>query len=111
MDFANSSKEEILTFLDKVSNNDLMACDSFPSLEELNEDDEPVCVTSLSMNYLPLFMTMIMFCDRRQLLPYSWYHRQKYRHCHYTVEWTKLASSIFIGSLPADLHGALLFSH
>ena len=43
MDFANSSKEEILTFLDGVSHGDLANCDSFPSLEELNEDDEQVC--------------------------------------------------------------------
>ncbi|XP_060567018.1 uncharacterized protein LOC132725851 [Ruditapes philippinarum] len=40
MDFANSSKEEILTFLDGVSHGDLASCDSVPSLEELNEDDE-----------------------------------------------------------------------
>ncbi|KAL4217161.1 hypothetical protein ACF0H5_023615 [Mactra antiquata] len=45
MDFANSSKEEILTFLDKVSSTDLINCDSFPSLEELNEDDEPIQIT------------------------------------------------------------------
>jgi hypothetical protein len=42
MDFANSSKEEILTFLDGVSHGDLASCDSVPSLEELNEDDEQV---------------------------------------------------------------------
>jgi len=35
-----SSKEEIMTFLDGVS---LEKCDSFASLEELNEDEEQVC--------------------------------------------------------------------
>ncbi|XP_045177616.2 uncharacterized protein LOC123537831 [Mercenaria mercenaria] len=46
MDFANSSKEEILTFLDGVSHGDLANCDSFPSLEELNENDEQLRILS-----------------------------------------------------------------
>ena len=41
--FANSSREEILDFLDVVSSQGaLPPADSFPSLEELNEDDEQV---------------------------------------------------------------------
>ena len=41
--FANSSREEILDFLDVVSTQgQLEPAESFPSLEELNEDDEQV---------------------------------------------------------------------
>lgn len=41
--FTSSSREEVLDFLDVVNHQtQLPPADSFPSLEELNEDDEQV---------------------------------------------------------------------
>ena len=52
--FANSSREEILDFLDVMSSEGKVPpADSFPSLEELNEDEEQVLVLILTV-YVPL---------------------------------------------------------